>query len=64
MPDDWQEIALGYRDDARRLENECDRYRVALMQIEREDHEHGPGQFAEIAAEALRPSRLSPWSSR
>jgi hypothetical protein len=32
---------------------ERDRYREALLRIEREDHHHGPGWFAEIASEAL-----------
>ena len=32
---------------------EVKRLRTALERIQREDHEHGPGWFAEIAAEAL-----------
>ena len=35
------------------LQSERNRYREALEQIEREDHEHGPGWFADIAHAAL-----------
>jgi hypothetical protein len=51
--------------DAQRLASEIlaltverEHYRIALERIEREDHEGGPGWFAEIAAEALHRYRI------
>ena len=41
-----------------KLTVEREHYRIALERIEQEDHEGGPGWFAEIASEALHRYRM------
>lgn len=41
-----------------KLSVEREHYRIALERIEIEDHEGGPGWFAEIAADALHRYRM------
>jgi hypothetical protein len=50
--------ALTLAHEVFRLTVEREHYRIALERIEVEDHEGGPGWFAEIAADALRRYRM------
>jgi hypothetical protein len=50
--------ALTLAHEVFRLNVEREHYRIALERIEVEDHEGGPGWFAEIAAEALHRYRM------